>query len=91
MTRYTSMTEFASVLDDLAARARGDAIFVLGKGASADAIDRSALATGLTINLNDSFLVYAGDVSLFHHDWVADKLAALRSSRFSWPSGVYTS
>ncbi len=49
-------------------------IVILGKGPSADLVDLSVLDDFIVINVNDSEIIHAGDVAVFHHGWVLDSL-----------------
>jgi N-acetylneuraminate synthase len=50
-------------------------IAIVGKGASLDAIDFKKLSDFFVININDSEIVYAGDVGLYHLPWVKEYLS----------------
>ncbi|MFV2032256.1 MAG: N-acetylneuraminate synthase family protein [Gammaproteobacteria bacterium] len=50
----------------------GEDILIVGKGPSVDTIDFSAVGNMIVINVNDSELVYPGDIAVFHHGWVLD-------------------
>ena len=58
----------------IASRYPTDNIFILGKGLSADQVDRSVLDTGLTITINDAEKIARGDIGVFHAPWVVDSL-----------------
>ncbi len=60
----------------IASRYQTDNIFILGKGLSADQIDRSVFDTGLTITINDAEKIARGDIGVFHAPWVVDSLKA---------------
>ena len=47
-------------------------IFIIGKGSSIDSIDHLKIQDSIIINLNDSELVVAGDICVFHDLWVAE-------------------
>lgn len=47
-------------------------IVVVGKGQSVDDVDLSLLNDCVVINVNDSELIFAGDIAVFHHGWVLD-------------------
>lgn len=48
-------------------------IAIIGKGASIDKINLTALNDLIIINANDSESILAGDVGVFHHGWVLDR------------------
>lgn len=56
-----------------------DHIFILGKGPSADYVDRSVFDTGVTITINDAEKIARGDIGIFHAPWV---LRSLQNSGF---------
>ncbi len=47
-------------------------IIIIGKGSSIDEIDLALLEDQIVINTNDSELIYPGDISVFHNEWVLD-------------------
>nr|WP_298249134.1 N-acetylneuraminate synthase family protein [uncultured Halomonas sp.] len=49
-------------------------IYVIGKGSTIDDFDLEAIRDGIIINTNDSELLLAGDICVFHHGWVLDVL-----------------
>ncbi|MEL0630485.1 N-acetylneuraminate synthase family protein [Psychromonas aquatilis] len=51
-------------------------IAVIGKGPSLDNIDLNVLNDFFVININDSEKIYAGDICLYHLDWVKDYLVS---------------
>ena len=52
----------------------GNDIVIIGKGSSIDKINLSILRNYIVINVNDSEVIFPGDISVFHHDWVLDAL-----------------
>lgn len=63
---------------DLIARAledkQGRDIVILGKGPSVDLIDTELFRDFIVINVNDTEVIYPGDLAVFHHGWVLDVL-----------------
>lgn len=49
-------------------------IVILGKGSSVDLIDTALLRDFIVINVNDSEVIFPGDIAVFHHGWVLDVL-----------------
>ena len=50
-------------------------IVIIGKGKSVDLIELNDLANFIVINMNDSELIYPGDICVFHDSWVAEYFA----------------
>lgn len=50
-------------------------IVVIGKGPSIDAVDLSLIEKYIVINVNDSEIVYPGDIAVFHYDWVVEAIS----------------
>ncbi|MDC1018366.1 N-acetylneuraminate synthase family protein [Pseudomonadales bacterium] len=63
-----------SILLDLINRKQTDNVVVIGKGSSIDKIDLTNISDCLIINLNDSELIFPGDVCVFSDTWVLDFL-----------------
>lgn len=49
-------------------------IYILGKGSSIDSFNLSPIKDSIVINTNDTELIVAGDICVFHHGWVLDVL-----------------
>ena len=49
-------------------------IFIIGKGESIYDINLSALKNKIIININDSELIYPGDICFFHQEWMLNFL-----------------
>jgi N-acetylneuraminate synthase len=47
-------------------------IVIIGKGQSIDLIDSKKLTNFIVINMNDSELIYPGDLCVFHDSWVSE-------------------
>lgn len=65
-----------SIHDKLLAAIKGKEnsdIAIIGKGASIDKINLSALENFIIINANDSESILTGDIGVFHHGWVLDR------------------
>lgn len=71
-----------------------DNIFILGKGLSADGVDRSVFDSGVTITINDAEKIARGDIGVFHAPWVLKSLqnsgfgCSLYVTSLETPSGV---
>ena len=61
-------------IKNIALKSGGDNIFIIGKGPSIDAIRRDVKMPGIIINLNDSELLYPGDIGIFYSKWVSISL-----------------
>ena len=59
----------------IASKYQTDNIFILGKGLSADQVDRSVFDAGLTITINDAEKIARGDIGVLHAPWVVDSLS----------------
>lgn len=66
-------------IENIASKYPTDNIFILGKGPSADSIDRSVFEAGVTITINDAEKIARGDIGIFHAPWV---VKSLQSSGF---------
>ena len=72
-------------------------IAIVGKGPSLDNIDLSCLSDFFVININDSEKAYAGDIGMYHFEWVKEYLAEstgtcalyLTSKPLELPNHVY--
>jgi N-acetylneuraminate synthase len=70
------MTEhFWSRIENIASTYGTDTIFILGKGASIDAIAPDVFAGSLVIAVNDAERIAPADITVFHGDWVKGALA----------------
>lgn len=49
-------------------------IVIIGKGPSIDNIDTRLLNDFIILNVNDSEVIYPGEIAAFHHGWVLDVL-----------------
>jgi N-acetylneuraminate synthase len=47
-------------------------IFIIGKGPSIDLINTNHFKSSIVINLNESELIFPGDICIFHDQWVFD-------------------
>lgn len=71
-----------------------DNIFILGKGPSADHVERSVFETGVTITINDAEKIARGDIGIFHAPWVVKSLqncgfsCSLYVTNLEVPAGV---
>ncbi len=52
-------------------------VVVLGKGSSADLVDKSSLTDAFVITLNDAEKIYKGNLCLYHHNWALDSIQAM--------------
>jgi sialic acid synthase SpsE len=73
MEKFTVENSFGQI-ENIASKYQTDNIFILGKGLSADEIDRSIFDNGLTITINDAEKIARGDIGVFHAPWVVDSL-----------------
>jgi N-acetylneuraminate synthase len=69
------MDHFWSRIADIASTYGTDTIFILGKGASIDAISPDVFAGSLVIAVNDAERIAPADITLFHAEWVKGALA----------------
>ena len=53
-----------------------DEISIIGKGGSLDELTLDRVQNSFVININDSEKIIAGDIAIFHHDWVLEYLEA---------------
>lgn len=81
-------------IENIASKYQTDNIFILGKGPSADSIDRSVFEAGVTITINDAEKIARGDIGIFHAPWVVKSLqssgfgCSLYVTNLEVPSGV---
>ncbi|WP_347303768.1 N-acetylneuraminate synthase family protein [Croceibacterium sp. TMG7-5b_MA50] len=80
------MADISTRLGDIASTYGTDTIFILGKGASADQVERDVFDRGTVIAINDAEAITPADITVFHADWVAE---ALKAS--GWRSRLYVS
>lgn len=74
--QYKAMKEtYLSQIKNIAATYGTDAIFILGKGPSADNVPTEVYTSSLVIGLNDSERIYPVDISIFHAEWVKNAIS----------------
>jgi sialic acid synthase SpsE len=65
---------FSQTIRSIASKYATDSIVILGKGASADAVDNAFLAGSIVIGINDAERIFPADVTIFHSPWVVAAL-----------------
>lgn len=59
-------------LENLAENKKAADIVIIGKGPSIDLINTRCFESSIVINLNDSELIFPGDLCIYHDQWVFD-------------------
>lgn len=68
------MENFSNQIKNIFLKSKTNRVYILGKGLSLGKIDKSKLADGIVININDSERFFEGDIALFHSLWAYESI-----------------